>query len=155
MFFFKFNRWHVHLPLAGTGSLCGAPNSTSVLSKYKFGISAMHLNVSPPVVDGGEPWKCELCSCNLRLVRVATKLSVVVINCCSAEYCCSKTEKKRERENIKYCINMENEILNNLRKGWQTNKQTNKWTNEPNKQHDMHIWNWIMIAIWISCIFRF
>lgn len=55
----------------------------------------MHFNVSPPVVDGGEPWKCELCSCNLRLIRVATKLSVVWINCWSAEYCCNDGKNKR------------------------------------------------------------
>lgn len=111
----EFYRLHACLPLAGIGSLCGTPNSISLYSWYKLGISAMHFNVRPLVVVGGVPWKCELCSCNLRLIRVATKLSDVCMNCCSAEYCWNRYKKRKigirkyilliEKQNTGLCIN--------------------------------------------------
>lgn len=85
---FKF----IRLPLSGIGSFVVELNSTSLLSEYKFVISAVHFNVSPPVVDDDTPWKWLFCSGILRLICVLTKFSAVDIYCCSAEYCCN--EKK-------------------------------------------------------------
>lgn len=80
----KLNRLHACLPLAGIGSLCGAPNSISLYCWYKLSISAMHLNVRPLFGDGGAPWKCELCKCNRRLIRDDTNESPVWMYCGSA-----------------------------------------------------------------------
>lgn len=104
-FLVRYISMQAHLPLAGIGSLCGTPNSISAVSWYKLVISAMHFNVSPLVL-GGKPWKCELCSCNLRLIRDITKTSAddVCMNWFSAEYCCN--EKSKQRENFVQLVNM-------------------------------------------------
>lgn len=53
------------LPLAGTGSFSGAPNSNSVYCIWKLGTSAVHLSVNALAVsdddddDDGEPVLCD------------------------------------------------------------------------------------------------
>ena len=87
----EFNKLHACLPLAGTGSLCGTPNSISVFCWYKLPICAVHLNVRPLFCVCVAPAKCELCRCNRRLACDFTKPSVVWMYWISVEYICNDT----------------------------------------------------------------
>lgn len=65
------------LPLAGTGSFCGTPNSTSDDCWYKLGMSAVHRIVSPLCMVCDTPWKCVFCKLTLNVMLDITKLSLV------------------------------------------------------------------------------